>query len=133
MPQSGGHHLLSVFFRLNIEVPASCQVDVCINFGNHLQNSMWTGNSILVGDGREGRSYPFSTPDCMCHEFAHCLTDSWSGLLMNGQAGGINDAFSDAFSQVRERFHTPGCERSHSYWVGGYFPSLFRTCLRAVS
>ncbi|XP_025110905.1 uncharacterized protein LOC112574218 [Pomacea canaliculata] len=89
-----------VLRELNIEVPASCQVDVCVNFGNHLQNSMWTGKSILVGDGREGRSYPFSTPDCMCHEFAHCLTDSWSGLLMNGQAGGINDAFSDAFSQV---------------------------------
>lgn len=94
---------MSVFCRLKIEVSASCQVDVCVNFGNHLQNSMWTGNSILVGDGREGRSYPFSTPDCICHEFAHCLTDSWSGLLMNGQAGGINDAFSDAFSQVRER------------------------------
>lgn len=89
-------------YRLQVSVPASCEVDVCVNFGQSLGNAMWTSKSILVGDGVPGSSYPFVTLDVMCHEYGHCLTAAWSGLLIKGQSGGMNDAFSDALSQVSE-------------------------------
>nr|KAG5692424.1 hypothetical protein BaRGS_032477 [Batillaria attramentaria] len=40
----------------------------------------------------------------VCHEYAHLITEKYSNLQHDGQAGGVNDAFADAFSRACRKF-----------------------------
>ncbi|KAL8603932.1 hypothetical protein ACOMHN_005152 [Nucella lapillus] len=83
-------------------------VPVCTHFGTNYTNCAWTGESILLGNGEPGRARPFTTLDNIAHEFGHYLTECYSRMLLMGQAGGLQDAFSDAFAKAADAFTNGG-------------------------
>ncbi|KAK7477337.1 hypothetical protein BaRGS_00031402 [Batillaria attramentaria] len=76
----------------------------CVHYGDNLNNALSVGEQLLFGDGLLGFSAPFTTLGAVCHEYAHLITEKYSNLQHDGQAGGVNDAFADAFSRACRKF-----------------------------
>ena len=74
-----------------------------VHFSNYFANAFWDGQQMTFGDG-DGEFYSPVTIGIIAHELSHGFTQQHSGLLYFGQAGGINEAFSDMASQAAEYY-----------------------------
>ena len=74
-----------------------------VHFSNDFANAFWDGRQMTFGDG-DGMLHPLVALSITAHELSHGFTEQHSGLLYRGQAGGINEAFSDMASQAAEYF-----------------------------
>lgn len=74
-------------------------------------NTYWDGKQIVVGD-----NISFSITSAIAHEMSHIYTEENSNLHFYGQAGAINESFSDMATQVAE-FYVSG----KNSWKIGYF------------
>jgi vibriolysin len=66
----------------------------------------WDGAEIILGDGNI-YFHPLVSLDVVAHEISHGFTESNSDLIYTGQAGGINEAFSD-MAGVTAKFYVFG-------------------------
>jgi Zn-dependent metalloprotease len=66
-------------------------------------NAFFDGTTFTFGDGCD-KIFPLVCLDVVAHEIAHSITDRYSGLYNTGQAGGINEAFSDMSGELAEVF-----------------------------
>ncbi|MFC5474664.1 M4 family metallopeptidase [Paraherbaspirillum soli] len=58
-------------------------------------NAFWDGSTATFGDGAT-RFYPLASAlEVVAHELSHGFTEQYSGLIYDGQSGGMNEAFSD--------------------------------------
>ncbi|MBV8647989.1 M4 family metallopeptidase [Paludibacterium sp.] len=84
-----------------------------VHYGRYYENAFWDGSSMNFGDG--GRLfYPLVSADVTGHEISHGYTEQNSGLVYDGQSGGINEAFSDMAGEATE-YYVKG---SNSWLVG---------------
>jgi len=74
-----------------------------VHFGDGYENAFWDGQAMTFGDGRS-RFYPLVSLDVSAHEVSHGFTELNSGLVYEGQSGGINEAFSDMAGEAAEYF-----------------------------
>lgn len=74
-----------------------------VHYGNGYENAFWDGQAMTFGDGRS-RFYPLVSLDVSAHEVSHGFTELNSGLVYEGQSGGINEAFSDMAGEAAEYF-----------------------------
>ena len=74
-----------------------------VHFSNYFANAFWDGRQMTFGDG-DGMLHPLVALSITAHELSHGFTQQHSGLLYRGQAGGINEAFSDMASQAAEYY-----------------------------
>ncbi len=75
-----------------------------VHYDSGLENAFWDGGYANFGDGRK-QFYPFSTSlNVVAHEISHGVTEQNSGLIYEGQSGGINEAFSDMAGEAAEYF-----------------------------
>lgn len=74
-----------------------------VHFSNYFANAFWDGRQMTFGDG-DGALHPLVGLGITAHEISHGFTQQHSGLLYQGQAGGINESFSDMASQAAEYF-----------------------------
>lgn len=74
-----------------------------VHYGNGYENAFWDGQAMTFGDGRN-RFYPLVSLDVSAHEVSHGFTELNSGLVYEGQSGGINEAFSDMAGEAAEYF-----------------------------
>ncbi len=66
-----------------------------VNYSVDYANAFWDGEQVTYGDGGS-RFYPLSgDPTVVAHEIHHGFTERHSGLLFAGQAGALNESFSD--------------------------------------
>ncbi len=74
-------------------------------------NAFWNGHQMVYGDG-DGQVFDdfYAAPDVIGHELTHGLTQHESGLLYAGEAGALNESFSDVVGAV---FHQ---------WCNGWPP-----------
>jgi pseudolysin len=74
-----------------------------IHFSNYFANAFWDGRQMTFGDG-DGMLHPLVGLSITAHELSHGFTQYHSGLIYTGQAGGINEAFSDMAAQAVEYY-----------------------------
>lgn len=74
-----------------------------VHFSTYYANAFWDGRQMTFGDG-DGTLHPLVGLSITAHEISHGFTQQHSGLLYHGQAGGINEAFSDMAAQAAEYF-----------------------------
>ncbi|WP_068824764.1 M4 family metallopeptidase [Pseudomonas sp. BMS12] len=72
-----------------------------VHYGNGYENAFWDGQAMTFGDGRN-RFFPLVSLDVSAHEVSHGFTELNSGLVYDGQSGGINEAFSDMAGEAAE-------------------------------
>ena len=76
------------------------------------KNAYWNGKEVVLGNG-----YPKAL-DILGHEFTHGLTEHTSGLVMRGQSGALNEAFSDIMGTAIEAEKLEKEEKSPNWkWV----------------
>lgn len=106
-PLNDAHYfidVLSQFYNDNYDVaPLPFPLVMRAHYGKNYANAFWNGNSMTFGDGNEDL-YPFVVLDIAAHEIAHGVTEVNSGLIYEGQSGGMNEAFSDMASRAIEYF-----------------------------
>lgn len=67
------------------------------------ENAYWDGVEMTFGDG--GRDfYPMVSLEIAAHEISHGFTEQHANLLPFGQAGAINEAFSDMAAKAAEYY-----------------------------
>ena len=81
-----------------------------VHYGQRHQNAFWDGHQMTFGDGGD-LLYPLVSLGVGAHEVSHGFTEQQSNLNYYGQAGGINEAFSDMAAQAAESF-----ARGYSSW-----------------
>lgn len=74
-----------------------------VHYGNGYENAFWDGQAMTFGDGRS-RFYPLVSLDVSAHEVSHGFTELNSGLVYEGQSGGMNEAFSDMAGEAAEYY-----------------------------
>ncbi len=84
-----------------------------VHYGVNYANAFWNGFFMTYGDGG-GSVLPLTTLDITGHEITHGLTGKTAGLG-GGEAGALNEGFSDIFGTTIEAFARP----SNWNWVMG--------------
>jgi pseudolysin len=69
----------------------------------NMDNAYWDGEKMVFGDGVE-LFYPLISLTVGAHEISHGFTQQHSNLQYFGQAGGLNEAFSDMAAQAAQYF-----------------------------
>lgn len=83
-----------------------------------IDNAYWDGSRMTFGDGIS-MFYPLTSLGVAAHEISHGFTEQHSGLIYDGQSGGMNEAFSDMAAQAAE-FYAYG---KNSWQIG---PEIFK-------
>jgi len=83
--------------------PLTFQLTMAVHYGTNHENAYWTGTEMLFGDGAT-TFYPLVSLDVSAHEVSHGYTEQQSGLIYDGQSGGINEAYSDISGEAAEYF-----------------------------
>jgi len=79
------------------------QLVMRVHYGYQYENAFWDGETITFGDGAS-IFYPLVSIGLAAHELSHGFTEQHSDLNFFGEAGGINEAFSDMASQAAETY-----------------------------
>ncbi|MDK2123655.1 M4 family metallopeptidase [Parachitinimonas caeni] len=74
-----------------------------VHYGSSYENAFWDGTAMTFGDGAT-TFYPLVSLDVAAHEVSHGFTEQHSGLVYEGQSGGINEAYSDMSGEAAEYF-----------------------------
>ena len=81
--------------------PLTMPLQMRVHYQSNYENAFWDGEAMTFGDG--GRTfYPLVALDVVSHEVSHGFTEQNSRLKYSGQAGGINEAFSDMAGEAAE-------------------------------
>ncbi len=72
-----------------------------VHYSHRYENAFWDGSAMNFGDGAD-TLYPLVAVDVSGHEISHGFTEQNSGLQYTGQAGGMNEAFSDMAGEATE-------------------------------
>jgi pseudolysin len=91
------------------------QLTMRVHYGNGYANAYWDGKQMTFGDGtltrpddRWPRSsikmHPLVSLGIAAHEVSHGFTEQHANLRYIGQAGGMNESFSDMAAQAAEMY-----------------------------
>jgi Zn-dependent metalloprotease len=75
-----------------------------VNYGQSYENAFWNGKQMTYG--KPGPDSPFKTfvlLDVCGHEITHGVTEKEAGTKYYGQAGALNESFSDVFGELIEQ------------------------------
>jgi pseudolysin len=84
-----------------------------VHFGQNYANAYWDGKKMTFGDGNEAY-YPLVSIGITAHEVSHGFTEQHSNLEYFGQAGGLNESFSDMAAMAAEYY-----VQGHTRWLIG--------------
>jgi vibriolysin len=108
-----GHMIVDMYKDwLNTE-PLSFQLVMRVHYDSQYENAFWDGSTMSFGDGAS-HFYPLVDVNVSAHEVSHGFTEQNSGLVYEGQSGGINEAFSDIAGEAMEYY-----DRGKVDWLVG--------------
>lgn len=98
------------------------------HYGYEPENASWDGRFMNFGDGG-ATFYPLVSLDVAGHEVSHGYTEQNSNLVYEGQAGAMNEAFSDMAGEAAEYF----ARGSNDWLVGAEIFKRKATALRYMN
>ncbi len=77
------------------------RLDSTVHYGVKYDNAFWNGDQMVYGDG-DGEIFQRFTKciDIIGHELTHGITQYEAGLQYYGEAGALNESFSDVFGSL---------------------------------
>ncbi|MCS5498796.1 M4 family metallopeptidase [Cnuibacter physcomitrellae] len=126
--------LLDAFGRASID-GEGLPLDATVHYGDDYDNAFWDGSRMVFGDG-DGEVFGRFTASLSVigHELAHGVTQFTSGLVYQGQAGALNESFSDVIGAMVEQ-HALGQTSSEASWLIGeglFTPAVEGRALRSM-
>lgn len=94
-----------VFHRNSIDT-RGMRLDSTVHYGEKYNNAFWNGTQMVYGDG-DGEIFQRFTKslDIIGHELTHGVTQYEAALEYEGQAGALNESFSDVFgTMIKQHF-----------------------------
>jgi Zn-dependent metalloprotease len=93
-----------VFKRNSIDT-RGMKLDSTVHYGDDYNNAFWNGTQMVYGDG-DGEIFQRFTKsiDVIGHELTHGVTQYEAALEYEGQAGALNESFSDVFGSLVKQF-----------------------------
>ncbi|MEE2730730.1 MAG: M4 family metallopeptidase [Pseudomonadota bacterium] len=104
--------------------PLRFKLALKVHYGQNYENAYWDGASMVFGDG-DTVFYPLVDINVVSHEVSHGFTEQNSGLIYNGQSGGLNESFSDIAGEAAEYYL-----RGEVDWLVGADTTKRRTAMR---
>jgi Zn-dependent metalloprotease len=98
------------------DAPLKSTVHFAEKVGVPYENSYWNGEEAVFGNNYT------KALDMVGHEFTHGLTEHTSGLVMSGQPGSLNEAFSDIIGTAIEAEKLEGEEKAINWEMGKELP-----------
>lgn len=108
-PLNDAHHHASIvhdMFNSYLGVsPWIGKIVIGVHYGLDADTAQWNGpqNMVVLGDGFS-TFYPLTHLDVVAHEIAHGFTYRHSALSVSGQAGAVDESFSDISAEAAEFF-----------------------------
>lgn len=111
------------------------RLDSTVHYGEEYNNAFWNGTQMVYGDG-DGEIFNRFTKcvDVVGHELTHGVTQYEAALNYEGQAGALNESFSDVFGTLVKQ-HTLKQSVDEADWLigNGLFTSKIKgTALRSM-
>jgi Zn-dependent metalloprotease len=93
-----------VFDRNSIDT-RGMKLDSTVHYGEEYNNAFWNGTQMIYGDG-DGEIFQRFTKsiDVIGHELTHGVTQYEAALEYEGQAGALNESFSDVFGSLVKQY-----------------------------
>jgi Zn-dependent metalloprotease len=81
------------------------KLDSTVHYGEDYNNAFWNGEQMVYGDG-DGEIFQRFTKciDVIGHELTHGVTQYEAALEYEGQAGALNESFSDVFGSLVKQY-----------------------------
>jgi Zn-dependent metalloprotease len=94
-----------IFNRNSIDT-RGMKLDSTVHYGEDYNNAFWNGTQMVYGDG-DGEIFQRFTKsiDVIGHELSHGVTQYEAALEYEGQAGALNESFSDVFGSLVKQYH----------------------------
>lgn len=73
-------------------------------YGTNYDNAFWNGSFIALGSGDGVMNGPWGSLDMVGHELMHGVTQYTAGLVYSYESGALNEAYSDIFGALLERW-----------------------------
>jgi len=93
-----------IFQRNSIDT-RGMKLDSTVHYGEDYNNAFWNGTQMVYGDG-DGEIFQRFTKsiDVIGHELTHGVTQYEAALEYEGQAGVLNESFSDVFGSMIKQY-----------------------------
>lgn len=93
-----------VFERNSID-DRGLRLDSTVHYGKDYDNAFWNGSQMVYGDG-DGQLFNRFTIaiDVIGHELTHGITQYEAALIYYGEAGALNESFSDVFGSLVKQY-----------------------------
>lgn len=93
-----------IFNRNSIDT-RGMKLDSTVHYGDDYNNAFWNGTQMVYGDG-DGEIFQRFTKsiDVIGHELSHGVTQYEAALEYEGQAGALNESFSDVFGSLIKQY-----------------------------
>lgn len=89
-----------------------------IHYSRNYVNAYWGGSYMVYGDGDGVWAGPMVTMDITGHEMTHGVTQYEANLTYSGESGGLNEAVSDIFGALVERYADGNVTSSATWYIG---------------
>jgi Zn-dependent metalloprotease len=93
-----------IFDRNSIDT-RGMRLESTVHYGEDYNNAFWNGTQMVYGDG-DGKIFQRFTKciDVVGHELTHGVTQYEAALEYEGQAGALNESFSDVFGSLVKQY-----------------------------
>ncbi|HKQ21717.1 MAG TPA: M4 family metallopeptidase, partial [Nitrososphaeraceae archaeon] len=93
-----------IFDRNSIDT-RGMKLDSTVHYGDDYNNAFWNGTQMVYGDGDGDIFQRFTkSVDVIGHELTHGVTQYEAALEYEGQAGALNESFSDVFGSLVKQY-----------------------------
>jgi Zn-dependent metalloprotease len=102
-----------------------------VHYGEDYNNTFWNGNQMVYGDG-DGEIFQRFTKsiDVIGHELTHGVTQYEAALEYEGQAGALNESFSDVFGSLVKQYALKQRADKADWLIG---PGLFTNKIKGIA
>ncbi|HVY17947.1 MAG TPA: M4 family metallopeptidase [Rhodopila sp.] len=100
--------------------------------GEGYDNALWNGQQMVYGDGGDLLGRTTRCLDVVAHELTHGVTQNSAGLPYEGQAGALNEHFSDVLGVVIRQWHEKQADPTAANWLVGEGLLLAGGALRSL-
>lgn len=94
-------------------------LELCVHYGDQLNNALWDGAQFHFGDGNGKVFRPFALSlEVVAHELSHAMIDATSGLLYENESGALNESFADVMAAMVVQRHRGQSVEEANWFIG---------------